>query len=343
MKQIVLLAIALLALITTACAAPEPTSTPTPAPRATWTPTSISPLASPAIASATLVPVSPSPSTQPSVASATPTRATTPSPTLAPGLYVTNLRIDPNPPTRGSDLFFYPTFVNTTGVTQNYRWQVYIYKPDNLAKSFSDTAAGLFAIPTGTSELKSAGSWKIALGGPCEDFIARPVWLDPNNKAINLTTPDGKLFEKTFRVCAPSDLPSPTPGPSPTPTATPTFAPGVFVMDLRTDPNPPTRGAELNFYVTFANTIGSPQNFKWNVYIYKPGEPNSYGETTITNTTVSIGINEYKSLGSWKLPLGGPCEDFVVRVSWFDHENKLKPFVRFENQVFEQPIRVCPP
>ena len=339
MKKIALLFVASLVLIVTACATSEPTSTPTPAPRATWTTTK----PSSAPSTLTLVPTLPAPSAIPTVAPASPTLATTPSPTIAPGLYVINLRIDPNPPTRGSDLFFYPTFVNTTGTTQNFRWQIYIYKPDNLAKSFSDTAAGLFAIPVGNSEIKSAGAWKIALGGPCEDFIARPVWLDPNNKAINFTTPDGKVFEKNFRVCAPSDLPSPTPGPSPTPTATPTFAPGIFVLDLRTEPDPPMRGADLNFYVTFANTIGSPQNYKWNVYLYKPGEQKSYGEATITTTTVSIGINEFKLLGSWKLPLGGPCEDFVARVGWFDSENKLKFFVRFENLVFEKPLRVCPP
>lgn len=339
MRKLVGLFFVAFALAITACSSDSPLFTPTPAPHATWTPTRVRP------ASATSVPVPSSASTLPptNIPTIVSSQTPTPPPTVKPGLYVTNLRIDPNPPLRGVDLFFYPSFLNATGTVQNFRWLVYIYRAGNLTTSFSETTAGLFAIPTGNSTLKSIGSWKIALGGPCENFVARVAWFDENNKAINFTKPDGQVFEHAFTVCAASDLPSPTPGPSPTPTPTPTFAPGVFVMDVRTEPSPPTRGADLKFYVTFVNTIGSLQSYRWNLYLYKPGERNSYGELTQTTTTLGIGINEYKADGVWKLPLGGPCEDFVARVGWFDQENKLKMFVKFENEVYEKPLAVCPP
>jgi hypothetical protein len=347
MKQFVAFVMMWLILLATACTTPAPTVTPTPAARATWTPsaipTALAKSEPPAPSSPSAVPTNTSTATPIATATATATLPPTNSPTVAPGLYVTSLRFDPNPPLRGSDLNFYVTFLNTTGAVQNFRWLAYIYKPEDPTKLYGQSTAGLFQIPVGTSELRSVGPWRLALGGPCEDLLARIVWLDQNNKAINFTQPNGQVFEKNFRICAPSDLPSATPGPSPTPTATPTFAPGLFVDDVRTEPNPPTRGSDLNFIVTFVNTIGSPQNMKWNVYIYRPGENNSIGETATTTTVLGIGINDYRVNGAWKLPLGGPCENFVVRVGWFDNENKLHMFTRFENLVFEKPITVCPP
>ena len=267
----------------------------------------------------------------------------TPPPSVAPGLYLTSLRINPNPPTRGTELTFYATFANTTSTIQNYKWTVYIYRADTPSKSFSETSALQSAIPVGTKEIQGAGSWKLSLGGPCENFIARPAFFDQNNQPLSFKQPDGKVFEKNFTVCAAVDLPPGTIAPSPTPTATPTFAPGLFAIDLNTEPSPATRGSDLAFYVTFANTTGSPQDTKWNVYIYKPGEPNAYGETTATTTMLGNGINDYRTIGSWHAPINGPCEDFVARVDYFDNENKRHPFVKFENEPFEKTFRVCPP
>ncbi len=336
MKRIALFFIALTIITVTACSTETPTPPAAPSktktasttvlPTGTAAPTQVLPTAIPPIYTPTLAPMSTS----------------SPAPTMPPGLYVTNLRIDPNPPTRGTDLNFFATFVNTTGNVQNYKWLVYIYKADAPSKSFSETSALSSAIPTGTNELKSLGSWRLSLGGPCDYFFARVARLDQDNKPVMFTRPDGQIYEKGFTVCAPSELPPGTPAPTATPTPTPTFAPGLFVMDLRTEPSPPTRGSELTFYATFANTTGYPENLKWIVYIYKPGERNRVGETTATMNSFAVGINEYKSAGNWKLPLGGPCEDFVVRIGWFDND-KVRMFTLFENQVFEKTLTICPP
>jgi hypothetical protein len=137
------------------------------------------------------------------VPTATPGIATlTPTPISAPGLFVTGLRTDPNPPRRGSDIYFYPTFSNTTSTPQNYRWRILIYRPDTLTRSYSDTAVLQSAFASGSSEQRSE-VWKIALGGPCEDYIIRVVWLDQNNVALPFTTPEGKIFEKPVTICAP--------------------------------------------------------------------------------------------------------------------------------------------
>ena len=344
MRKIGLIVGLVVILLAVGCAspttAPTPTLTLTSAPKPTQPATVALPTNSP-LPSAT--PSSTSVSTSAvSIVTWTPI-PTVAVPTVPPGLFMINLRIDPNPPTRGSELVFSATFVNTTGTAQNYRWLVYIYRPDNPNNPFGQTTPLLTGVPVGTNEFKGAGTWKIGLGGPCENFLARPAWLDQNNKPFNFTRPDGTPFEKSFTVCASSDLPTAQPGPSPTPTATPTFAPGLFIIDVRTEPDPPTRGSDLTFIPTFVNTTGSPMNLKWTVYIYRPGERNSFGETTATTTNLANGINDYRSTGFWKLPLGGPCESFVARVGWFDSDNKINPFKTFDNQVFEKPIIICPP
>ena len=351
MKRIVLL-VAILALALVGCSDAAATPTFTPAARVTWTPSPGKPVAAATSTSAPTQAASNVPSTptiaptNTSIPTSTPTVAPSATPSSAPvlpaGLFINNLRVEPNPPTRGTDLFFYATFVNNTSTVQNFKWLVYIYKPETPNKSFSETTAGLTAIATGTGEYKSLGSWKIALGGPCENYFARVAWFDENNKAINFTQPDGSVYEKTFTVCAPVDLPPGTPVPTPTATPTPTFAPGLFVMDIVTDPDPPKRGQDLGFIVTVANTIGTPQNYKWNAYIYRPGEKNSFGETTATTSSFGIGINDYHSSGFWKLPLGGPCETFNIRIGWFDTD-RVRFFTTFDNQTFEKPITICPP
>jgi hypothetical protein len=337
MNRLALSVIALVVLVMSACttAAPTPTTplpTKPPAAPTVMLPTETS---APTPTLATVAAPTNTPTLTPSI---TPS----PAPTLPPGLFVTGLRIEPNPPTRGTDLTFYATFANTTGAVQNYKWLVYIYKTDTPNRSFSETSALQSAIPTGTNELKSLGAWKLSLGGPCDYFFARVARLDQDNKPVMFTRPDGQVYEKGFTVCAPSDLPPPSPAPTATPTPTPTFAPGLFAMDLRTEPSPPTRGADLTFYATFANTTGYRQYLKWIVYLYKPGERNSFGETTATTNWFAVGINEYQSAGYWKLPLGGPCEDFIARVAWFDN-GKVQMFTVFENQVFEKTLTICPP
>lgn len=272
----------------------------------------------------------------------TPTRTAMPAPTIAPGLYVTALRTDPNPPLRGTDIFFYPTFLNTTGTPQNYRWNVYLYRPDNLTTRFGEATRADSPIPVGGGEFKSGGPWKIPIGGPCENFVARVVFFDQNNQAHAFPKPDGGVFQKELTVCALIDLPNyPTPSPMPpTPTSTP--GPGLFVIDVRTQPDPPVRNVELNFFVTFVNTTGVLQNQRWVVYIYRPGEPNAFGQTTGATTTFYSTVGEAQSAGHWKLSGGGPCETFVVRAAWFTQDNKPVFFTTFDGKPFEKNITVCP-
>jgi hypothetical protein len=347
MNKVVSLALALgLVSFAAACSSapavkPAPTIPAIPTLAPTEVPTKVA-VAVPPTATATPLPPTPAPTVPASTPTNTPTIKPTPAPTIAPGLYVTNLRTDPNPPLRGTDLIFYPTFLNTTGTLQNYRWNVFLYRPDNLTTRFGEATRTDTSIPINGGEFRSVGGWKIPIGGPCENFVARVVFFDQNNQALPFPKPDGTVFQKDLTVCALIDLPNyPTPSlVPPTPTVTP--GPGLYVVDIRTQPDPPVRNVELNFFVSFVNTTGNIQNQKWVVYIYRSGEPNAFGQTTGATTMFLSTIGEAQSAGFWRLSGGGPCENFVVRAAWFNQENKAVFFTTFDGRPFEKNLTVCP-
>ena len=348
--------VVLLMLATVSACASEPTPTPLPAPTlppvptaVPSTPTRIPPTNTPVPPTATTVPPTPAPPTATSVPPTTPptiapTNTAVPAPTVPPGLYVTNIRLQPEQPTFNQDISFAPTFLNTTGVVQNFRWAVYIYRADTPTKSDNDTAVQLFAIPVGTTEFQAIKPYRYGpTGNPCEFFFARVGWLDANNKITFFVNTDGKVYEKGFKICDAALIPTqvpPTPAP---PTVPPTPKPGLFVNDLRIQPAP-ARGFDLTFFPTFVNTQGTPMTFTWRVVIFKADNLNqSYSETAWLQTVFPVNPGEVKSEGTWKLPLGGPCENFVARVGWRDANNQTQFFMRPDGYVFEKPFTVCPP
>ncbi len=284
------------------------------------------------------------PSVTPAASASIPTSTPAPpTPVIPSGLYATSLDIVPDPPPRGADLEFYATFANTTGIVQNFRWIIFIYRPDNPIKSYGQTTVTSSSVDMGAQTKKSLGSWGLPIGGPCEDFIARVAWMDQNNQTTPFLKPNGQPFEKSFTICAPTDLPTSTPAPPQSPSPIPTPSAGLFVTSLRTDPNPPTRGADLNFYPTFSNTTNTAQNYRWTIYVFKADDPaHRIAETSVLPSTFQVGTTEQKSLGSWKAPIIGPCEDFVARVVWFDQENKVHQFTKPDGVPFEKNMTVCP-
>ncbi len=211
--------------IVTACAAPPtrtlatpqafslptlipPTSvppTPTAIPTATPSPTPVppTPASSPTSAGTIAAAASPAPATPIPTATHTPVPSPVPSPTLGvpPGLYVTEMRIDP-PPMRGLDLSFYPMFLNTLDREQNYRWTVYIFRADTQ-KRIGETSLSTVPIPPGSNEMPSIGSWRWPLGGPCEFFYAQVGWFNDENKVVWFANTNSTTFQKGFTACPP--------------------------------------------------------------------------------------------------------------------------------------------
>lgn len=141
------------------------------------------------------------PSTQVALA---PSVTASPSPSatatsVAPGLYVTSMRVDPAVPARRQSVQFFVTFLNTTSSVQNIRLVVYVFKPDNLTNALGQTTENGVTIVTGQGDQKSEG-WKLNGGGGCENFVARVAFIEAK-KVTYFKTPDGNIFELPFSVC----------------------------------------------------------------------------------------------------------------------------------------------
>lgn len=356
MKRIVtitLLSTLLLALLT-ACATPTPIpptqpppppppTQPPPPPPTPVPPTRIPPTAVPTAVPATKPPVPTPAAPTPVPPTAVPPTAVPPTP-VPPGLYVTNVRISPERPAFNQNVSFAATFLNTAAGDQNLSWRVYIFKADSPAKSNSETTPLASAFPPGTKEFNSPGTFHYGpTGRGCEYFFVRVGWINSENKIVYFNTPAGTLYEKGFMVCDVNVIPTVPPAPGAPTAAIPTPPPGLFVTDLRIQPAP-VRGTPLIFFPKFTNTLGTQMTFRWRVYIYRASDlSRSYSETTFQLTNFSTTPGEVQSLGSWLLPLGGLCENFVARVGWLDAENRVQFFMQPDGRTFEKPFTVCPP
>lgn len=198
-------AFALPSLIPIARASPTFSPPPTARPQPTAAPTaSPSPAAPPVstgtAASSTSTPSSTVPTAVPTAApTLTPAAAATPTAAVPPGLYVTDLRIDPAP-VRGRELKFYAQFLNTLESDHSFRWEVYIFRADSQ-RSIGETSRTDSTVPVGTGEQLSEGFWKLTGSGPCDYFYAQVGWFDFENKVVWFTTPGNVLFQKTFTLC----------------------------------------------------------------------------------------------------------------------------------------------
>lgn len=161
---------------------------------------------------------------------------------LAPGLYVTNIRIEPQKPTPNTPITFYATILNNSGPYSNFRWFVQIYTPSESNHPIGQTSAdATFNIPVGTTEMQSLGTWKIGPGDPCQYFTARIVWLDNNKKANTFLKTNGSPAEFPYMICTTwpnnvSQAPSiqaaqPSVAPVAIPIPTSTSTPMTFSLD----------------------------------------------------------------------------------------------------------------
>ena len=174
---------------------PQPTATTAPQATATAAPAATTvPQATTTTAQATAVPPT----------NVAPTATTAPAASAAPpGLYVTSMRLDPPQPTHTQSISFYVSFLNTASGDQNVKWVILIYRADNPTRSFSQTAVNQTAFSSGaTADFAAPGSFKLgSTGNTCDYFSARVDQIDANNKETDMTTPDGKTFEKGFTIC----------------------------------------------------------------------------------------------------------------------------------------------
>lgn len=129
-----------------------------------------------------------------------PLPAWTPTPAVAPGIYVTSLGIDPpEPKSKPAQFSFRVGLFNTTGADRSSRWRVLIYRPDER-RPMGDPQGQALTIPAGHSD-QVTRPWEIKVMG-CEPFYAKPVLEDADGRQTPLVQPNGQEIVVSFQVCS---------------------------------------------------------------------------------------------------------------------------------------------
>jgi hypothetical protein len=128
----------------------------------------------------------------------------------------------------------------------------------------------------------------------------------------------------TTPVASPTTRP-PTPIP---PTPTLTAPPGIWAVSIRVEPTAPKRNQPVTFYVSFLNTTGAPQNYRWRILVFPPEGKNAKGDTTTLSSTIPVGASELASADNWTIRGPGGCEDYFARVFWLDENKQPHEFLK---------------
>lgn len=129
--------------------------------------------------------------------------------------------------------------------------------------------------------------------------------------------------------------------PSPPPVA---LQPGVFVTGIRLDPPHPLQKQDVTFYVTFLNTTGVEQKYRWFIFIYLEDQSTPFGQTSSDMAyIIPPGTSEQVSLNTWKMGPGQPCTNLTAEVHWIGPEDTRPAFAGPNGRDFVFPFTVCPP
>jgi hypothetical protein len=128
----------------------------------------------------------------------TPTPNVSPTPNLPPGVYVTNVRVDPPEPRSGDEITFYTTLLNTRE-EQQYNYCVEIFRGQDVSKSVGISTCRPVSVAPGTNEFSSTG-WNVREGS-CTQYLARAISEDLAKARTPFLQPDGSIYYLNFTVC----------------------------------------------------------------------------------------------------------------------------------------------
>lgn len=152
--------------------------------------------------------------------------------------------------------------------------------------------------------------------------VPLPLGSTPSSSASSLPTlpPTGATPEATATKRPPTKVPA-----SPTINA----PPGTWALAINVDPASAKRGVFVSFNVTFLNSTGTAQGYRWFIKIYEPDARNSKGETSKLNSTFPPGTTTLQAPTDWKINVSD-CTPYIARVFWVDpnNANQVTEFIK---------------
>ena len=110
--------------------------------------------------------------------------------------------------------------------------------------------------------------------------------------------------------------------------ATISAPPGTWALAIAIDPASAKRGVFVSFNVTFLNSTGTPQGYRWFIKIYEPDARNSKGETSKLNSTFPPGTTTLQAPADWKINVSD-CTPYIARVYWEDfNSHQVTEFIK---------------
>lgn len=166
----------------------------------------VAPTNSPQPIQPSVVPTEPPPTAPPPTAtrvvptrpSTTPTTASTATPNVPPGVYVLDMRLEPQDPHSADQITFFTTFLNTLG-QQQFNYCVEIFKPDNVGRSVGISTCAPVTLEKGTTEIPSTG-WNVR-EGQCVPYLGVAISEDAAKARKAFMQTDGNIRYLNFTVC----------------------------------------------------------------------------------------------------------------------------------------------
>jgi hypothetical protein len=207
----------------------------------------------------------------------------------------------------------------------------------------------LFGAPTGVQNKAeiipiSLGSKQFADYGAATPSAPIPAArLDLIAAAIHDTDPGANAQARYLAALKILETPVPGGPPKPSPSATPReLAPAVYVTKIRLDPPEPKQQQDVTFNVTFLNTTGSNQTYRWFVFIYRQGQPKPFGQTSADKARViPTGTVEQPSINTWRMGSNEPCTVLEARVHWEDPSGSRPIFNNSDGQPYVLTFTMC--
>ncbi len=202
-----------------------------------------------------------------------------------------------------------------------------------------------FVSPSASPTPLAAPSKAPTTPAPPPTLTATPYIPEPVATAVPSTaTATATLFVPSEVPPSPTlFIPPPVPSIAPK-TMTLAFAPGVYVTGMRLDPPQPLQRQDVTFYVTFLNTTGVEQKYRWFIFIFREDQVAPFGQTSSDKTyIIPPGTSEQPSVNTWKMGPGQPCTNLTAEVHWLGPDGTGPAFSSPGGRDFVMPFTVCPP
>lgn len=133
---------------------------------------------------------------------ANPNTLSEPRVTLPPAVYITNIRVSPNPPGRNNTVTFTASFYNTNRESVGMNWRIILFNPNRQGnnKDYGESPFSGITVPPGRTDF-SITFVPVTEGGACITLQALAARRRDDNSRDYLASTSGGPYSTNFTFC----------------------------------------------------------------------------------------------------------------------------------------------